>query len=223
MSKFNKSVKKPFCKVCFDSGKSEMEYTSHFVKSEPGPKGIVVCPTLQNLECSYCHSKGHTKSHCLVLKKNIKQDNRNRSRGVYNEKKEKKEKKEKDVKSKNVFECLDECSSSSDEDEVEEEFPALVARSVKAMSVVEEVKRTSYASMAAKEVKEVKAEVPSAPRVKAPMRSWAEWSDSDSDEEDAKSELSWDAKIYPEDRKDYYQVEKKVSVGYQGYVEETDW
>ena len=220
MSKFNKSVKKPFCKVCFDSGKSEMEYTSHFVKSEPGPKGIVVCPTLQNLECSYCHSKGHTKSHCLVLKKNIKQDNRNRSRGVY---KEKKEKKEKDVKSKNVFECLDECSSSSDEDEVEEEFPALVARSVKAMSVVEEVKRTSYASMAAKEVKEVKAEVPSAPRVKAPMRSWAEWSDSDSDEEDAKSELSWDAKIYPEDRKDYYQVEKKVSVGYQGYVEETDW
>jgi len=43
-----KKVAKPFCKVCFDAGKSEVEYTSHFVKSEPGIKGKVVCPTLLN-------------------------------------------------------------------------------------------------------------------------------------------------------------------------------
>lgn len=228
----NKSVKKPFCKICFDSGKSENEYTSHFVKSEPGPKGKVVCPTLQNLECSYCHSKGHTKSHCVVLKKNIKQDDRNRSRYAYNEKKEKKEKY---GKRKNVFECLDECSSDEDEvEEVEEEFPVLVAvsDSVKVMICEEEVKVTSYASMAAKEVKVVKevkvdvrsdAKVESEARVKAATRCWADWSDSDSDEDDGKSESSWDAKMYPEDRKEYYEVKEEVGVGYLGYVEETDW
>ena len=59
---------KPFCKVCFDAGKSEREYTSHFVKSKPGNDGKVVCPYLLSLECSYCKKKeGHTASHCPVL------------------------------------------------------------------------------------------------------------------------------------------------------------
>jgi hypothetical protein len=59
---------KPFCKVCYDAGKSEREYTSHFVKSKPGNDGKVVCPYLLSLECSYCKKKeGHTASHCPVL------------------------------------------------------------------------------------------------------------------------------------------------------------
>jgi len=59
---------KPFCKVCFDAGKSEREYTSHFVKSKPGNDGKVVCPYLLSLECSYCKKKeGHTVSHCPLL------------------------------------------------------------------------------------------------------------------------------------------------------------
>ena len=232
MSKNNKSVKKSFCKVCFDSGKSEKEYTSHFVKSEPGGKGKIVCPTLLNVECSYCHSKGHTKSHCEVLKKNIKQERRSVSRCEYREKKEKKEKREKREKRENVFEYLiDECSGSgSGEDvedvEVKEDFPALVGCSVKEMGSVEEVKVTSYASIVAKEVKvEKKAIVESETRLKSAMRSWAEWSDSESEEEedDLKSELSWDAQIYPEDRKEYYEVEEENLGCYKGYEDETDW
>lgn len=54
----------PFCKVCRDAGKSEKEYTSHFVKDQPGPDGKVVCPTLLNQACRICHKTGHTSSYC---------------------------------------------------------------------------------------------------------------------------------------------------------------
>ena len=59
---------KPFCKVCYDAGKPEREYTSHYVKSKPGDEGKVVCPYLLSIVCSYCKKKaGHTARHCPVL------------------------------------------------------------------------------------------------------------------------------------------------------------
>jgi hypothetical protein len=58
---------KPYCKVCHDAGKSESEYTSHFVKSAPGPEGKVVCPTLLSQCCGYCGSSGHTPKFCPTL------------------------------------------------------------------------------------------------------------------------------------------------------------
>jgi hypothetical protein len=79
MSAFQKSdnrnaVKavKAFCKVCHDAGKPESEYTSHFVKSAPGPSGVVVCPTLLAQQCGYCHTAGHTVSYCKLLKQHQK-------------------------------------------------------------------------------------------------------------------------------------------------------
>ena len=71
MSRFNnkKSVEqKKFCKVCLDAGKSEKEYTSHFVRASPEPGSKVVCPTLLAAECGYCHEVGHTPSCCKTLK-----------------------------------------------------------------------------------------------------------------------------------------------------------
>lgn len=68
-SKSSKSAPKPFCKVCKDAGKSEAEYNSHFVKSEPGVNGVVICPTLLSQACTYCHRAGHTVGYCEVLKK----------------------------------------------------------------------------------------------------------------------------------------------------------
>jgi len=59
--------RKPFCKVCFDSGKTEQEYTNHYLKDKPGPNGKVICPTLLATECRYCHDSGHFKSHCPIL------------------------------------------------------------------------------------------------------------------------------------------------------------
>ena len=54
----------PFCKVCRDAGKTEKEYTSHFVKDQTGPNGKVVCPTLLNQSCRICGKTGHTSSYC---------------------------------------------------------------------------------------------------------------------------------------------------------------
>lgn len=66
--------KKPHCKVCFDAGKSESEYTSHWVRSLPDRNGrtTVTCPTLLANECNYCYEFGHTVKFCPVIKKHEK-------------------------------------------------------------------------------------------------------------------------------------------------------
>jgi hypothetical protein len=53
-----------FCKVCYDAGCSVADYTNHFVKSQPGPDGVVVCPTLMSQKCRICHIPGHTSTYC---------------------------------------------------------------------------------------------------------------------------------------------------------------
>lgn len=57
-----------YCKVCHDAGKTKEEFTSHFVKDQPGPEGKVVCPYLLGLSCRYCKESGHTIGHCQKLK-----------------------------------------------------------------------------------------------------------------------------------------------------------
>ncbi len=54
----------PFCKVCYDAGLPVANYTSHFVKDQPGPNGKVVCPTLLAQKCLECGVAGHTSSYC---------------------------------------------------------------------------------------------------------------------------------------------------------------
>lgn len=73
------SSAKPFCKVCFDAGKSEKEYTSHFVRSLPDINGKTVlnCKTLLSTQCRYCGETGHTAKYCNVIKNNIKCAKRN--------------------------------------------------------------------------------------------------------------------------------------------------
>jgi hypothetical protein len=63
----NNGKKGGFCKVCFDAGKSEKVYKSHYVRSEPGTKGKVVCPLLLAIECNYCKEKGHTVKFCMII------------------------------------------------------------------------------------------------------------------------------------------------------------
>jgi hypothetical protein len=58
------SATKPYCKVCYDAGRPEQEYTGHFVKDQPGPQGKVICPTLLNQACRICNKTGHTSSYC---------------------------------------------------------------------------------------------------------------------------------------------------------------
>jgi hypothetical protein len=78
------SFKKPFCKVCYDTGKPESEYTSHYVKDIPGPNGCVVCPTLLALECRYCRKNGHTVSKCPEIARRNNESNKYYKRKYYN-------------------------------------------------------------------------------------------------------------------------------------------
>ena len=57
-----------YCKVCHDAGKSESEYRSHFIRETRDPNSKVTCPTLLNLECRFCFKRGHTVKYCKVLK-----------------------------------------------------------------------------------------------------------------------------------------------------------
>jgi len=68
-SKNSSSALKKYCKVCHDAGKSETEYTSHFIRENRDPCSKVVCPTLLSLECRHCSKKGHTVKYCKILEK----------------------------------------------------------------------------------------------------------------------------------------------------------
>ena len=131
--------KKPFCKVCFDAGKSENEYTSHYVKDAPGPHGVVVCPTLFNLNCRHCRKSGHTTSHCVELKK--KKQEKNEKNGNY-------EKYEKQEKKKNGNDVVDLAGSFCPQNKDKDEFPALSSlSSSNKVKVEKNVPKISYSSI----------------------------------------------------------------------------
>lgn len=144
------STRKPCCKVCVDAGKTEKEYSSHYVKDL---SGNVTCPTLLSQECRYCHKKGHTTSHCTILKKQKEYEENSRKPPISPAKKEAPA-----PKRSNVFAYLEMNSDESDNEE--EEFPVLVAAEPKDSFEKENAapKKFSYASMAAKTQSEYKAE-----------------------------------------------------------------
>jgi len=197
------AAKKPYCKVCFDAGKPESEYTGHWVRTLPDHKGNtkVCCPTLLGQNCGFCHEIGHTVKFCKVLEKH----NKNLERAEKKEKNDKKAKKEekKIVKKLNAFASL--CEDSDSEDEEEVEYPELKAKEIKE-EVKEEVKTalTGWAAIVAKpaEVKKaaeptkrvglvlvsdfIKPVVAAAPwATKKPAKScWADESDTEDETED---------------------------------------
>ena len=54
-------MSKPNCKVCRDAGKSQQEYSSHWVRDKTGR---VACPTLLSQQCRNCGKSGHTIKYC---------------------------------------------------------------------------------------------------------------------------------------------------------------
>jgi len=170
-SRYVKSAPKPFCKVCQDAGKTEKEYTSHFVKSDPGPNGKVVCPTLLAQECRFCFEHGHTAGYCPAIAANKKAEEKSLKLAAQREAIEKKQVTKPVVvkTSINAFAALDE-SSDTEEPEVKvskkvtksttkapivatkvvtakEDFPALSSNT---KTVTATPLMTGYASAAAK-------------------------------------------------------------------------
>ena len=81
----------PNCKVCRDAGKSQQEYSSHWVRDKTGR---VTCPTLISQQCRNCGKSGHTIKYCKA---------RNISHKPSTEKKELK----KELQIQNIYSLLD--------------------------------------------------------------------------------------------------------------------
>jgi hypothetical protein len=196
-------VKKPYCKVCHDSGKPESEYTSHWVKDL---NGKTTCPFLLKTECRYCYKLGHTAKFCDVLAKNNKEKERGerRSQNITTKKPAVKEEKKPQNKFADLF------NDSDAEEEVVTKGNTLIENPMPAKKTQE---LTGWAAIAAKPkeikpvvqplregllvltkdtFKELKPITESAVGKPAPWateskpilkKSWADWSDSE-DEED---------------------------------------
>jgi len=150
MSRSNQSrgsAKTPFCKVCKDAGKSEREYTSHYVKDR---NGNTTCPTLLSQECRYCFKTGHTVKFCPVIKERDQQKEREQkvservqrvraAEATKAQEKQKKNEKESQSGWTRVGGQFASLADDSDEDDrvavptnktQEEEFPALSAAKI---------------------------------------------------------------------------------------------
>lgn len=62
-----KTENTPFCSTCKNAGRPYSEYTSHFTKSVPGPRGIVTCPLILNSVCGNCQQRGHFTNFCTNI------------------------------------------------------------------------------------------------------------------------------------------------------------
>ena len=195
-SAFASNGKKPFCKVCQDAGKSEREYTSHYVRSKPDHNGksIVTCPTLNATECRYCYKLGHTTKFCPAIAENEKRAKRERAT---EDRPQRKPDMLPDIKATKPINAFASLSVDSDNEEEKpkmpiakaavEEFPALFGKKKESESLSKPA--VSWASIAEKPA--VAAPVYNPPPShdmkvlsKVVSKSWADYSDSDSEEEE---------------------------------------
>lgn len=106
-----------FCKVCKDAGKTETEYTSHYVKDKTGK---TTCPTLLNQACKYCKELGHTVKFCKTLKLNEK----NKRREEFFKKEESKWQEDLNLAARKLGSSFAAAFDSESEDESEDEYEA---------------------------------------------------------------------------------------------------
>lgn len=183
---------KKYCKVCHDAGKSETEYTSHFIRENRDPCSKVVCPTLLSLECRYCSKKGHTVKYCKNLEKDKIAEARQTKSSITNTKPKSQEKYK---QPNNMFSNLE---SDSEDEEQEQDVKEVKEVEVRA-PITSNIK--SYASallrpaLTSKEVKiapiitrQNNDVVPSYNNIKSTYIKNKSWADTDSDS-DSDSEL----------------------------------
>ena len=181
MSSIQKKQVKPLCKVCKDAGKCESDYSSHFVKSNPGVKGVIVCPTLLAYECTYCHKTGHSIGYCMVLKSKNKEMTRFAAQCKYDDaiKTAPAPNKNKNKKTRTKFMAL--VDSSDDEDEDDDEVVVIATSNKRKFAF-------SYAEAITKDPVPLVAEQKVVTPLPVLKRSWADWSDSDDDDDEEEEE-----------------------------------
>jgi hypothetical protein len=219
--------KKSYCKVCHDAGKSESEYTTHYVRSLPDRNGksTVTCPILLAIECKYCHNSGHTIKYCPVIIKNKKNEENalKKMNSQCQQQSEMNKKKAESQHKKNVsgFNAL--YIDSDDEDDaaappksngkhvtIKDEFPALCpAKPVqplvtgwasiltKSASASSTIQSKLPVAAATAAVDDTKKQVIHIKRDFPVRKSWADWSDSDTGDEDDDDEEDEDKGEFP--------------------------
>ena len=187
--------KKPFCKVCHDAGKTEAEYTSHFVRSLPDFNGNtkVTCPILAATECRYCYKLGHTTKFCPVIEENNKRAKKEKSVAIQAHKSEQRAAyavKPVAAPVSNKFAGAFAALADESDDEkpepkqvvaVVDDFPALFGLKKEATPVAKSA--VSWAAMAEKPAAPVlKPIVKPTPQIVT--KKWADYSDSDTEEDE---------------------------------------
>lgn len=196
MSRNNKKTTtiQKYCKVCHDAGKTETEYTSHFIRTTPDPKSPVVCPTLLALECRFCCQNGHTVKYCPVAKANEKQHNRVEALSRHNETTEANKIKWASAttqqKRSNLFAYLSYSDSEEEINEEPEQFPVLSASTSASVATASVASASNYKNALEKrvtiEIPEPKPEIKPAPWVTSVTSAamMSSWTDCETDSED---------------------------------------
>ena len=198
--KFASNGKKPFCKVCHDAGKTESEYTSHFVRSLPDMNGKtkITCPILAATECRYCYELGHTTKFCPILEENNKRSKKEKSVTIQYQRAEQRAfsrtvpEPAVEKKYSGAFAALGDDSEESEKPVAKvavpvpvDEFPALFGSKKEVTSVAKSA--VSWAAIAEKPAAPVlkprlKTIVKNTPQIAG--KSWADYSDSEEEEEE---------------------------------------
>jgi len=197
----NKKVaaKKPFCKVCHDAGKTEAEYTSHFVRSLPDFNGNtkVTCPVLAATECRYCYKMGHTTKFCPVIEENNKRAKKEKSMSIQAHKYEQRSAAKMvsaPIVEKKYGGAFAAFGDESDDEKPEtkqvvveavDEFPALVG-----LKTAPQVAKSavSWAAMAEKPAAPVLKPI-AKPTPQIVTKKWADYSDSETEEDEDEDEF----------------------------------
>ncbi len=60
-----------FCRFCYNAGKGEAIYSSHYMKQGYGENMHVTCPNLLSNKCTKCGDCGHTPKYCCNYGSNL--------------------------------------------------------------------------------------------------------------------------------------------------------
>ena len=104
-------VMTPMCAFCKSIGKSEREYTNHYIHKTKSPNSSITCPELLKRVCLNCPGRNHTTDRC---------PKRNTVEVCFTPEKKEKKNDEKKKETKNRFAGLVEDDSDDDEDKADE-------------------------------------------------------------------------------------------------------
>jgi hypothetical protein len=237
MSKFINHAKKPVCKVCFDAGQPESDYTSHRVRSLPDMNGktTVTCPVLASTECRYCYQFGHTTKFCTVLEENKKKADKAKSIAIKAQRAAERaaaahqqatSRRETDLKYAGKFAGLEEEDDQPESEIIEvtvaikqAEFPTLGQKKEVRFAAVSQ---SNWAAMAAKPAAPPKPAPVKMNTTVLPSRTW-DLEESDSDDDDEEMYPALPTKAVEKDEWDDLPIISSSSYSGRALAEDDEW